>query len=127
MKLLAALRYSIAGLRTAFHDELAFRIEIAFAAAAIPAGLWFGDTPSKQALLIGSVLLVLVVELLNTAIEAVADKISPKQDPLIKKAKDTGSAAVFLAALTAVFIWAVVLWDEFFPGQSPLDVFQGLA
>lgn len=126
-KLKNGLLYSLAGLKTAFKDELAFRIEIAVAAVAIPAGLILGDTPSKQALLVGGVFLVLIAELLNTAIEAMADKISPRQDPLIKKAKDAGSAAVFLAALAAVFIWGVVLWDDLFPTQSPLDVFQGLA
>lgn len=107
-RLLDALRYSFAGLGAAL-SEGAFRLELLAAAFAIPLGLYLGATGAERALLVGSVLLVLVVELLNSAIEATVDRVSTAQHPLAKRAKDIGSAAVMLSLVNAAAIWLIVL------------------
>lgn len=101
--------YSIAGLRAAFRNEDAFRQEVLLAALLIPAALFMPATGAGKALMIASVLLVLIVELLNSAIEATVDRISLEQHPLAKRAKDIGSAAVMLALVNVVVVWALVL------------------
>lgn len=104
-----AFGYSLAGLRAALRHEAAFRQELAMCAALVPIGLWFGNGPVERALLIGSLLLVLVVELINSAIEAVVDRVSEAHHPLSGRAKDIGSAAVFVALLNASVIWFLIL------------------
>lgn len=106
-----AMGYTWQGLKAAYQHEHAFRQEtwviVPLALTALfapPFSAWI------RALLIGSLLLILIVELLNSAIEANTDHISLEQHPLAKRAKDMGSAAVFLAILNAVIIWACVLW-----------------
>ena len=101
--------YSWAGLRAAYQNEAAFRQEVALCALLIPLGLWLGDDGIARALLVGSLLLVLIVELLNSAIEAVVDRIGAEQHELSGRAKDIGSAAVFVALLNVVVVWALVL------------------
>lgn len=109
-RITGAIRYSIAGLIAAWRTEHAFRQEaFLFGIAAVIAMML--PLPALQRLLLIAVLsLVLIVELLNSAIEAVVDRVSLERHPLSKTAKDFGSAAVFLAMLLAALTWAVVLW-----------------
>jgi diacylglycerol kinase (ATP) len=108
-RLLNAARYSCAGLAAAFRHEDAFRQELLLAAVAAPLGLWLGADGVERALLAGSVLLVLVVELLNSAVEAVVDRVSLEEHELARRAKDYGSAAVMLALAAAGVVWLLVL------------------
>ena len=104
-----ALFYSIAGMRAAFAHEAAFRQEVVLAALLIPLALWLPANGLGKALMIGSVLLVLIVELLNSAVEAAVDRISLKNHQFAKRAKDIGSAAVMLALVNVAIVWALVL------------------
>lgn len=104
-----AAGYSLAGLREAWHEP-AFRFEAVAAVLLLPAAVWLGRDWIETALLAGSVLLVMIVELLNTAIEAVVDRVGPEWHDLSRRAKDMGSAAVFLCLLLWAGIWAAVLW-----------------
>ena len=108
-RLVDASRASFDGLAAAFRHEEAFRIELAFAMVLVPLGLWLGKNGVDRALLAGSVAYVLVVELLNSAIEAVVDRVSLEQHALSKRAKDFGSAAVMLSILFAGAVWLLVL------------------
>ena len=108
-RLLNATRYSLAGFAEAFRKEDAFRQELLLAAMLVPAGLWLGGSATDKALLVGCILLVLIVELLNSAIEATVDRVSLDEHPLAKRAKDMGSAAVMLALINAVVVWFIVL------------------
>ena len=96
---IAAARNSWAGLMFAFHEESAFRQELLLAAILVPLALWMPATPTETGLMLASVLLVLIVELLNSSVEAAVDRISYKNHGLSKRAKDYGSAAVMLALL----------------------------
>jgi diacylglycerol kinase (ATP) len=108
-RLINAAGYSIAGLAAAARHEDAFRQELILAAVMVPLGLWLGASGVERALLVGSVLLVLVVELLNSAIEATVDRVSLDDHSLAKRAKDIGSAAVMVALVNVVVIWFLVL------------------
>jgi diacylglycerol kinase (ATP) len=108
-----ATGYSLAGLRAGW-DEAAFRLEACLAFVMLPLAFWVGGNWVEVALLASSVLLVLVVELLNTGIEAAIDRIGLERHPLSKRAKDMGSAAVFLSLFIAGGIWAAALWRFFF-------------
>ena len=108
-RLVSATRNSVAGLAEAIRCEDAFRQELALAAFLVPLGAWLGATGADKAILAGSVLLVLVVELLNSAVEATVDRISFENHRLAKRAKDIGSAAVLLALLLAAIAWLLVL------------------
>lgn len=107
-RLLAATRYSLAGFAAAVRHEDAFRQEAILAVLLVPLGLWLGHDGVERALLVGSVLLVLIVELLNSAIEATVDRISLDNHSLAKRAKDLGSAAVMLSLVTFIAIWLLV-------------------
>jgi diacylglycerol kinase (ATP) len=107
-----ALHYSLAGLAAAWTHENAFRQETWLAAILIPLSFFLPVTWTGRALMIASVLLVLIVELVNSAIEAVVDRVSLDRHPLSKRAKDAGSAAVFLALLNVVVVWAGVLLNR---------------
>ena len=107
-----ALGYSMQGLSAAVRFESAFRQEAALALVMLPAAFWLGRDWIEVALLVGSVLLVLVVELLNSAIEAVVDRVSLELHELAKRAKDYGSAAVLIALLWCGGIWATVLYQR---------------
>ena len=109
-RLLNALGYSRDGLRAAWQNEAAFREEILLAAIAIPLALFLARSGVERALLIGSILLILIVVILNSAVEAVVDKASPEKHELAKRAKDMGSAAVLLSLLNALAVWVCVLW-----------------
>jgi len=104
-----ALFYSLDGLKAAFKHEQAFRQEVWIAAALIPAAFFLPVSGVGRALMIGSVLLVLIVELVNSAVEAVVDRVSLERHELSKRAKDVGSAAVMLALINVVVVWALAL------------------
>ncbi len=108
-RLIKATRYSWQGLRWAFSNEEAFRQEIILSIFMIPAGFWLGENGVERALLIGSVLLVLAVELVNSAIEAVVDRFGGDIHKLSGHAKDAGSAAVLITLINVIVIWALVL------------------
>jgi len=104
-----AFFYSMAGFSAAFKNEDAFRQEVLLALILIPLALFLPVTGVGKALMIGAVLLVLMVELLNSAIEATVDRVSIELHPLAKRAKDIGSAAVFVALANVAIVWALVL------------------
>ncbi len=105
-----AFFYSIEGLRAALRHEDAFRQEVLLAALLVPAALFVPATGTGRALMIASVLLVLIVELLNSAVEAAVDRISLENHALAKRAKDIGSAAVMLALVNVPVVWLLVLF-----------------
>ncbi|BBL70125.1 diacylglycerol kinase [Methylogaea oryzae] len=104
-----ALGFTLAGLRYAVVSEEAFRLEVLLVAPLLPLALWLTDDGLRRAMLIGSLLLILIVELLNSAVEATVDRVSLERHPLAKVAKDMGSAAVALAMLNAAVTWALLL------------------
>jgi diacylglycerol kinase (ATP) len=112
-RIVRAAGYSVSGLRLAYASESAFRQESWLAAVMLPAAFWLGQDWVHVSLLAGSVLLVMVIELLNSAIEAAVDRISYDRHELSKRAKDFGSAAVMLSLLLCAGIWAAALWQHF--------------
>ena len=104
-----ALGHSLAGLAAAARHETAFRLELALVAVLAPAAFWLGETGVERALLVGALLLVLIVELVNSAIEATVDRISFDHHRLAKRAKDIGSAAVMLSLANAAAVWLLVI------------------
>jgi len=110
-RLVQATRYSLQGLAACWRGEPAFRQEVTLAAAAVPLGLYLGGDGVERSLLTASVLLVLVVELVNTAVETVVDRLDDDAHPLSGRAKDLGSAAVLGALVLAGWIWLLVLTD----------------
>jgi diacylglycerol kinase (ATP) len=112
VRLFRAFGASAKGLVGAFREEAAFRQELAFAVVAIPLGAWLGRSGVERSLLIAPVLLVLVVELLNSAIEAAIDRIGLERHRLSGLAKDIGSAAVLLSFVLLAVVWALVLLDR---------------
>ena len=108
-RLLNATRYSLEGIAAALRHEAAFRQELMLAAVLLPLGMWLGDDGIERALLTGSVLLLLVVELLNSAIEAAVDRVSLENHELAKRAKDYGSAAVMMSLAMLAAVWLLVL------------------
>jgi diacylglycerol kinase (ATP) len=111
-RLLNATRYSLHGFASAFRHEEAFRQEVLLAAILIPIALVLDVGGTGKALMIGSVLLVLIVELLNSAVEAAVDRISFDQHNLSKRAKDIGSAAVALSLVNVAVVWLLVILDR---------------
>ena len=105
----AAFIWSMKGLRAAWRHEASFRLEASIAVVALPLGLWLGDGALEKIALITAPLLVLSAELLNSAIEAVVDKVSPEFNELAGRAKDMGSAAVFVLLVLTAVTWALVL------------------
>ena len=106
-----ALGYSLQGLKAAWF-EIAFRQEAVAAFFLIPAAFWVGHTWIETALLIGTILLLMVVELLNTGIESAIDRIGPEWHALAKRAKDMGSAAVLLTLLLCIGVWSAAVWHN---------------
>ncbi|MEO7955001.1 MAG: diacylglycerol kinase [Polaromonas sp.] len=107
-----ATGYSLAGLRAGWH-ETAFRQEAIVSALLVPAAFWLGSNWVETALLAGTVILIMIVELLNTGIETAIDRISPEWHDLSKRAKDMGSAAVLLSLLLCAGTWALALFQRF--------------
>jgi len=108
-RLLKATGYSWAGLCAAWRHEAAFRQEILLVVLLGPVGLWLGEGGVEKALLLGSLLLVVIVELLNSAVEAVVDRTGAEHHDLSGRAKDLGSAAVLVSLLLAALIWGLIL------------------
>ena len=108
-RLMRATRVGLTALSWAFRNEEAFRLEVSGLVVLLPLALWLGHSGVERALLAGALLQVLIVELLNTGIEVVVDRISPERHALSGLAKDLGSAAVMISLLLAVTIWACIL------------------
>ncbi|MFZ1388123.1 MAG: diacylglycerol kinase [Thiolinea sp.] len=109
-RIIKAGQYSWQGICAAYRNEEAFRQEVWILAVAVPLALWIGEDGLERALLIGSILLLLIVELLNSAVEAVVDRIGSEHHELAGRAKDMGSAAVTIAILNAIVLWLVMLF-----------------
>lgn len=109
-RLLNALRYSMQGLAAALRHEAAFRQETLLAIVLVPLAIWVSESMSQAILLIGALVFVLIIELLNSALEALADTVTLDDHPLIARAKDLGSAAVLLSIILALLVWAAVIW-----------------
>lgn len=110
-RIIAATGYSFQGFRAAWRHEAAFRQELILAALFVPAAFWLGDSLTHQLVLIMSCALVVLTELLNSAIEAVVDRISDDLHELSGRAKDIGSAAVFVALTLFVAVWGLSFWQ----------------
>ncbi|MFM2484608.1 diacylglycerol kinase [Celerinatantimonas yamalensis] len=110
-RIIQATRCSIAGFRLAWSGEAAFRQEIYVVIPLICLSIWFPVSAVEHLLLVGSLILVLVVELLNSAIEAAIDRVGPEWHELSGRAKDLGSASVLLCIILAVLIWIVIIVD----------------
>jgi diacylglycerol kinase (ATP) len=109
-----ATLFSLAGLRAAWRNEPAFRQECALAIVLAPLAVWLGQNAVERALLIGSCLLVLIVELLNSGIEAITDRVGTDHHELSGRAKDLGSAAVFVSLLLTAAVWTLIAFERFF-------------
>jgi diacylglycerol kinase (ATP) len=116
VRLFDAFGYSLKGFRAAWANEAAFRQEAMLAAVLIPGAFWLASSAIELALLIGSVLVVLITELLNSAIEAIVDKTTPEIHELAGRAKDMGSAAVLCSLVGCGAIWLFVALERFAPG-----------
>ena len=112
-RIILATRFSMQGFAHAFRHEAAFRQELALAVVLTPAAFWLGRSNLEIAMLISVLLLVLIVELLNSAIEAAIDRHGDEIHELSGRAKDMGSAAVFVVLTLACIVWGTVAWDRF--------------
>jgi diacylglycerol kinase (ATP) len=112
-RIISAAAYSAKGFRAAWKHEASFRQELVLAVLLTPAAIWLGRSIVEQAMLIGVCLLVLIVELLNSAIETAIDRIGSEQHELSGRAKDIGSAAVFVSLVLVVVVWAAIAWERF--------------
>ena len=113
LRLVRAFGYSLAGFRACYRHEAAFRQEVLVALVVIPLGLWLGETGVERALLVGSWLLVMIVELLNSAVEATVDRFGPELHKLSGRAKDIGSASVLLSITLAAAVWGLLLLPRY--------------
>lgn len=104
--------YSLKGLKAALRFEEAFRLELMAVIVLMPLGLWLGNSGAEKALLAGSLMIVLMVELLNSALEAIVDRVGTEFHTLSGRAKDLGSAAVMMSLINVVLVWGLVLWDR---------------
>ncbi|MCL7942113.1 diacylglycerol kinase [Halomonas sp. ATCH28] len=111
--LVHSTRYSLKGLSAAFRNEAAFRQELGICVVLLPLAWWIGQGPVEWILLVGSCLLVLIVELLNSAIENVVDRIGTEHHELSGRAKDIGSAAVMLSLILVGLTWGLLAWEKF--------------
>jgi len=107
-----ALIWSLKGLRATWTFEASFRLEVYLSIVLFPHGLWLGRGAVEKVLLVGCLILVLAAEILNSAIEAVVDKTTPEFHELAGRAKDMGSAAVFLLMLNVALCWGLILWQH---------------
>jgi diacylglycerol kinase (ATP) len=112
-RIIRATRYSAQGLTQAFKHEAAFRQELALTLILIPLAIWLGRTVLESALLIACCLVVLIVELLNSAVEAAIDRQGEEYHELSGRAKDLGSAAVFVSLVVCTLVWGAVAWQRF--------------
>jgi diacylglycerol kinase (ATP) len=114
-RIVHATFFSIAGLRAAWRNEAAFRQECMLALVLTPTAFWLGRNAVERSLLIASVWLVLIVELLNTAVESIVDRVGTDHHRLSGQAKDQGSAGVFVSLMLMLLIWLLVIWERFGP------------
>ena len=112
-RIVDAAGYSGAGLAVAWRGEEAFRQEVVLAVVLLPLALWLGQSNMERLLLVASWILVMIVEILNTAVEATVDRISDERHRLSGEAKDLGSAAVFMSLVLAALVWGTVAWERF--------------
>ncbi len=112
-RILKATVWSLQGLRAAWLHESSFRLEVYLLVVLAPLACWLVDGPIERVLMIGSCLLVLAAELLNSAIEAVIERYGPEFHELAGRAKDMGSAAVFVLMMNVLLVWGLILWDRF--------------
>ena len=112
-RIVKATIWSLQGLRAAWLHESSFRLEVYLLLVLAPAALWLGQTPVERSLMIGSALLVLAAELLNSAIEAVIERYGPEFHELAGRAKDMGSAAVFVLMMNVLLVWGLILADRY--------------
>ncbi|MGK2914741.1 MAG: diacylglycerol kinase [Porticoccaceae bacterium] len=112
-RLIASTGYSLQGLLACFRHEEAFRVEVVLALVLAPAAFWIAENHLQLAVLLSTLLLVLIVELLNSAVESVVDLFSLERHELAGRAKDQGSAAVLLAMAVVVLVWGLLLWQKF--------------
>ncbi|MEJ8567104.1 diacylglycerol kinase [Elongatibacter sediminis] len=113
-RLIAATRYSLRGLRACWKTEAAFRQDVALSVILVPVAFFVARTPEQWLLLTAPLLLLLIVELLNSAVETVVDRIGTEHNELSGRAKDIGSAAVFLCLLLIAMAWLTIVWRNFF-------------
>ncbi|MGA2779489.1 MAG: diacylglycerol kinase [Steroidobacteraceae bacterium] len=111
-RILRAFGYSLQGFRHAWHEEAAFRQELLLSLVVVPVGLYLGHNGVERALLVGPMLLILIVEILNSAVEAVVDRSGTERHPLAGMAKDMGSAAVLLSFILLGTVWLLILSDH---------------
>lgn len=111
-RVINATKYSMKGLKAAYRYEAAFRQEVWLSFLLIPLGFYLGNGAIEKVLLVGSVLLVLVAELLNSAVENVVDRVGSEYHELSGRAKDIGSAAVFMAMIITGLTWLLILWEK---------------
>lgn len=107
-----AFGFSMKGLKAAFKYEEAFRLELMALVVMVPLAFWVGQNPLEYALLLGSLMLVLIIELVNSALEAVVDRVGVEHHVLSGRAKDIGSAAVFMALMNNTMIWGFLLYER---------------
>jgi diacylglycerol kinase (ATP) len=112
-RIVNAFFFSLAGLRAAWTNEAAFRQECVLAIVMTPIGIWLGQDAIERALLIGSIVAVVIVELLNSAIETAVDRVGTDRHELSGRAKDLGSAAVFVSLVLVATIWMLIAWQRF--------------
>lgn len=113
-RIVRATVFSLSGLRAAWRNEAAFRQECVLSLVLTPLGLWLGQTAVERSLLVGTCWLVLIVELLNSAVEAVVDRVGAEHHRLSGRAKDLGSAAVFVSLMLALLVWGLIVSERFF-------------
>lgn len=114
VRIFKAAKWSLQGLRAAWLHESSFRLEVCLFVVLAPLGWWLGQTPVERVLLIGSMLLVLSIELLNSAVEAVIERYGPEFHELAGRAKDMGSAAVFVLMVNVLLIWGAIVVPRLF-------------
>jgi diacylglycerol kinase (ATP) len=108
-RIFKAFGWSMSGLKATFLKEAAFRQELLLCAVLAPLAFYFGETGVERGLLLGSLMLVLIVEVLNSAVEATVDRVGKDDHELARQAKDMGSAAVFLSLLNVAIVWLLVI------------------
>lgn len=104
-----ALNYSFSGLKAAFQQEAAFRHELSAFCVLLPVAFWLDVSVAERAIMVASLLLVLIVEMVNSSIEAVVDRVGLERHPLSGQAKDMGSSAVFIAMMLVLVVWGIIL------------------
>jgi diacylglycerol kinase (ATP) len=112
-RIINATFFSMAGLRAAWRNEAAFRQECVLTLILTPVAVWLGQNAVERSLLIGTCCLVLIVELLNSAVEAVVDRVGTDHHQLSGRAKDLGSAGVFVSLLLTLVVWVLIIWERF--------------